>query len=752
MNSQLQTIAQNSQQQSAIASMAIKGIGIAIGALSFDKFKDLAKNALEFGDTLAETSQKLGISAVALQRLQYEGQLLNTDTAGMTKAFESFNNVLGLSESGSSKAQKLMGTLGTEFNNVAKSGASTDQVFMAALKALSQYTDQAQGAAIANKIFGDSGADIYTALRNGEPFDVIAAKVQNLSVVSNEQAAQASELNDKWDQMATGLQTQVTAAFIDLAPHIFKVVQALADGTSAAIKFFGALADGHSLMGSIALASGELTKQQVITQDLADATDKLTKAKKNLDSQGANSAARAASEQLVKQQQAEVDAKYKQLEMMKKAEEDLAKTVNKLNSPSAPGKPVGATGLGKEEGSGGHIAKAHKAIADTAKKATEQLEKYHQVMNNIANDVKYLSMSEKQVAQEKEYASALKSAGIELDKMNDVQKQEAENIQKAVDAKYKHIEATRIQQAQWDQLVKDANDKKDLMQELDDLANSMLDSNGLSQGLAKIDDARKSGLITDAEAARQQSILGQEFNKSEPYVKESMSKMSAFADEAARNIQDSFAQFLFDPFKDGLGGMLKGFGDMIRKMLAEAAAARLAEALFGQTGKKDGGGILGTILSAGVSAIGGYMGSGGAKYGSGVSGGNSAGFSDSIANAFKANGGAYDRGVEFFASGGIFDKPTMFGHSGGLGVMGEAGPEAIMPLNRDGSGKLGVRVSGNSSKSVSQTNIINVTVQGTNDPAEDGRRAGEAAIRIIAQQEIAKSIRPGNALNRNTNF
>lgn len=62
----------------------------------------------------------------------------------------------------------------------------------------------------------------------------------------------------------------------------------------------------------------------------------------------------------------------------------------------------------------------------------------------------------------------------------------------------------------------------------------------------------------------------------------------------------------------------------------------------------------------------------------------------------QADGGAWSGGVQMFAKGGVVNAPTMFGHSGGLGVMGEAGPEAIMPLKRGRDGKLGVSAQGNS--------------------------------------------------------
>lgn len=59
---------------------------------------------------------------------------------------------------------------------------------------------------------------------------------------------------------------------------------------------------------------------------------------------------------------------------------------------------------------------------------------------------------------------------------------------------------------------------------------------------------------------------------------------------------------------------------------------------------------------------------------------------------FNAKGNAFSAsGVTPFAKGGVVSAPTMFGFGrGNLGLMGEAGPEAIMPLKRGADGKLGV--------------------------------------------------------------
>ena len=66
----------------------------------------------------------------------------------------------------------------------------------------------------------------------------------------------------------------------------------------------------------------------------------------------------------------------------------------------------------------------------------------------------------------------------------------------------------------------------------------------------------------------------------------------------------------------------------------------------------------------------------------------------SISGLF-ANGGSFSQGrVMPFASGGVVSSPTYFPLRGGTGLMGEAGPEAIMPLSRGADGKLGVRAAG----------------------------------------------------------
>lgn len=77
------------------------------------------------------------------------------------------------------------------------------------------------------------------------------------------------------------------------------------------------------------------------------------------------------------------------------------------------------------------------------------------------------------------------------------------------------------------------------------------------------------------------------------------------------------------------------------------------------------------------------------------------------------NGAPFSQGrVMPFARGGIVSAPATFPMRGGTGLMGEAGPEAIMPLARGSDGRLGVRAAGGSAPVHVTMNITTPDVRG----------------------------------------
>ena len=111
-----------------------------------------------------------------------------------------------------------------------------------------------------------------------------------------------------------------------------------------------------------------------------------------------------------------------------------------------------------------------------------------------------------------------------------------------------------------------------------------------------------------------------------------------------------------------------------------------------------------------------------------------------------ADGGVINQGkVTPFAYGGIVNKPTLFPMANGAGLMGEAGAEAIMPLRRTASGRLGVEASGGGVGNV----VVNVDAKGTSAQG-DGPSANQLgkAIGAAVQAELIKQQRPGGLLSR----
>ena len=95
---------------------------------------------------------------------------------------------------------------------------------------------------------------------------------------------------------------------------------------------------------------------------------------------------------------------------------------------------------------------------------------------------------------------------------------------------------------------------------------------------------------------------------------------------------------------------------------------------------------------------------------------------------FFEDGGVFQGGsqVQAYADGGVVGSPTTFPMAGGrTGLMGEAGPEAIMPLKRGKDGKLGVQAEGGAGDVIIHQNF-NFTANGD-----------ESVKKIIAQQAPA---------------
>jgi predicted nucleic acid-binding protein len=202
----------------------------------------------------------------------------------------------------------------------------------------------------------------------------------------------------------------------------------------------------------------------------------------------------------------------------------------------------------------------------------------------------------------------------------------------------------------------------------------------------------------------------------------------------------------------------KGIGDAVGNSLANGitgliegtATAKEVFAGFlrdvGQILAQEGTKMIATYIAIGIAKIFAGMGGGG--------GGTVTGdfMNTEALQGFTpaANGATFSNGIAKFARGGIVDSPTLFKFAQGgamqTGLMGEAGPEAIMPLTRGPGGQLGVsNFGGGGDVNV----VVNVDAKGSSvEGNEQGANQLGRVISAAVQSELIKQQRPGGILAR----
>ncbi len=190
-------------------------------------------------------------------------------------------------------------------------------------------------------------------------------------------------------------------------------------------------------------------------------------------------------------------------------------------------------------------------------------------------------------------------------------------------------------------------------------------------------------------------------------------------------------------FKQSMLGLMTSMAQSIIQQLIDLAMQALLTRTFLSTFMNIGGGLLGGAASAGAGAA-----------GSGAMG-MPTGWQGYVSNA---KGGVYASPSLSAFSGQIVSNPTLFAFARGAGLMGEAGPEAIMPLKRGADGSLGVRAIGGGQQSAAAPNVYITIENGGNvssqaDPGwgEFGKQMGNIAAQE-SQKVINRNLMPGQPI------
>lgn len=145
---------------------------------------------------------------------------------------------------------------------------------------------------------------------------------------------------------------------------------------------------------------------------------------------------------------------------------------------------------------------------------------------------------------------------------------------------------------------------------------------------------------------------------------------------------------------DGLEGALKNLEDRSKQFGSVLTNALKGAAVSGKgledTLRQVALSLAGVALDAGLKPLQGFL---------------SSAFSSVLGSIKPFAKGGMTGGVQAFASGGVVSSPTYFPNGNQIGLMGEAGAEAILPLQRGPDGRLGVATSAGGQRGAITVNI-----------------------------------------------
>ena len=603
--------------------------GIVVGAgAALVGLTALVKKTSETIDQQAKFADVVGLTTEEFAGYQVAAKITGVEMGQLNTGFTRMLKNVGDAEDGLSTATRALDKLGLSAEDL-KQLATDEQIKLIADR-FQQLENPVDKASVALNLFGRSGLALGKLLDQGsEGIERFQAEADALGLsVSRVDAAKVELANDALARVNFIAEAAGRSLTIELAPIIEKIADdfvkagkeaggmgyAIADAVDAALTPVDWLVDGvHAIkLGFMAMEASALSSKAAIAQtltlssriktELADLlgfenafqSDRINIGLADVLSNEAKKGRKLVDEEAMKPLSAAARKAY--LTELRKASDDAARESLKTGKGKLSG-PAGPTPaeIAAQEAAARREAAALRAIESRGASITQSVLKPNELYKKQLIELdsllaKNIITEETHNRKQLEYKTALDdSMGV-------------------VDL---YSEAQRILAEQMDPL--------------DAQLQAMADDQSL------LNKAWLEGQISADKFALGMSSIDQKMVDLQEGLEETTNSLSVFADQAARNMQDSFADFLFDPFEDGLSGLADNFAKTLQRMAADAAAASLFESLGVEN-----------FLSGG---------------GSGEAGG--------IASAMDFFGG-------FFAEGG---RPDPYKAS----IVGEAGPEMFIP-------------------------------------------------------------------------
>lgn len=729
---------QGLQGQVKNASMAVSGLGMAFkglgAALAVGGFTAAIKGAIDLADDMRDLSQRTGVGIETLGQFKVAAELSGSSLEGVAKGLNFLNKNMVAAATAGGPAAAAFKTIGVATTDATGTLRTADKVFLDVADRFAAMRDGPEKAALAMKIFGKSGADLIPILNLG------SKEIERFGLgIGPDFANKADVFNDSLGIMkaqATVLTVQIGSALI---PVLIGLVDAVAQGisfvSSLSIEFYKAVGGAAGLQQAAAGLIKTMVVLGGVTAGVFIATNITTFATALRGVVGVMRTMLSLERAMLAIESARVAvvgliagiksgktpataaiggligggvAGAALLVGVGKLVDDLTKRISAgmqdaFKVPNLPNLPTGATPdiSGLRTGAGAKPKKTAE-MSERMFQLQLKLNSAEQEGNTIA--AAYLKY---QIAQVKYDETKLKTRddALELVKAETTLTKDLGDAAAEVGSQIaKDFMKRQELQKNYNQTVQDLQIKAGL------ITGDKLKQVEIDREVAQILE-RLPGL-TDQQIAKIKELVSatkdvkKSFNESfGEGLRQYYQSLQDFGGQVANSVKGAF-QGLEDQLTNFVTTGKANFSDLANSIIADIARIAIRQAII----RPLVGGVL-DIFGIPKSAMG---------------------------NVFAQNG------IQKFARGGIVDRPTLFPFAKGTGLLGEAGPEAIMPLRRGRDGRLGVEAAGGGG---AVSVVVNVDAQGTNVQGDSAK--GKEFGRVISEavkNEIVIQKRPGGLL------
>ena len=710
---------QDQAKKGAVAFNSLKGAvggfaGVIAGSAIVGGLTAVVKKSIDAGDELFNLQAKTGIAAKALIGLGNAAKLADVDQGTLAKGLTKLSvNLVKAAEGNDDLAGKFK-RLGVDIKDANGQVVPADKALKQIADRFADMPDGAQKAAAAVALFGKSGADLIPLLNEG------AASMEKFTYKVGEDFAARSDLfNDTITEL--GIKTQgfgleLTDALLPALQSIIEVFSDLFDTKQDWTALFDVIKVGLRAVATVIYATIKLVDQLI--KAVVYSFDAIGKALQG----DFEAAGRALSQGF-----------GAGLEQAKRDFGQIQKLWTDSPSPGTGRRTRGRSMALDTSAADKDAAAEARRRGSEAKRAAAEQERLEQRRRDLGT--RALDMQQKLRESLEDLNAAYAGVGANEFKTLALRRNEAitENNRQSEQLTRDVVQLAVEINSAGGQI--DTKPFEDLINKISE-ANVALADKEYQQGLKEIGDRAAEAAIgllefTDAAELQQGAIKGASdgitaYLEGVGTLSENISNV---AQNAFKGLEDAIVSLTMTgkfSFKDFALSVIEDLTRMVTRMLIIAPILQFIQSLLPG----------GPLANANAN----------------LSGAGALSTTKLVPGGIFANGGTFANGIQPFASGGIVDRPTMFkfanGGAGRLGLMGEAGPEAIMPLRRLPSGRLGVEAAGgNNSAPVNVT--VNVDANGTSVQGDAGQ--GEQLGRVISQAvqaELVRQKRPGGLLSR----